>query len=154
MSISRFFETVIRDDSTSFVIWRNDRPDWLRDAVYEAHDVDPPNDWRYEMCSRIADAIDDDPDAALGDPCEAVRDWADVYTSDLFSWYADNVSRIAYADKVLDLGFTLREPITDTLRVGQQLCIEEMAAVMVRAVEEAYNDADTDVPFAEWVAAL
>lgn len=88
-------ESRTRSDGTRYVAFRDDAPDWVRDAVYAAHNVtgDPvlPDDWTFyvvrEAFGFIADIaqIDEDADEAGHEFADSV----DVYSSALRRWAQD-----------------------------------------------------------------
>lgn len=129
-----FFEKRYRDNGDGYVILTDDRPEWLHDAVREAHDDEFPDDWRYEMCRRICGAIDD---GYLNDE-DGVSEFADgavdIYNSARLHWLADDMGRVQYVDDARDEGFF--EGSADTMEqigMGQYICIERMARVMLDA---------------------
>jgi len=89
MKLSKFFTTGTRDNGETFTTLTDDRPEWLQDAIREAHVSDLPNDWIYAECSAACDAIDDE---SLTDE-DSIHEYADgrvdIYTKDLARWYAD-----------------------------------------------------------------
>lgn len=85
------FFTDQRADGSSFVRLPDNAPEWMRDAVREAHDGAMPHDWIYSACCNAAGALaelDDDDDAG-----DAAHEWADmqadVYRGRLASWLSD-----------------------------------------------------------------
>jgi hypothetical protein len=76
----------------------DNRPEWLHDAIREAHVSDLPNDWIYEECQAACDAID------AGDlkDDDAIHEYADgrvdIYTRARFDWAAQFCLSDTYAD--------------------------------------------------------
>jgi hypothetical protein len=58
MNLARWFEKRTRADGDVFVTTKDDAPEWLRDAVREAHQDDPPNDWTYGEAQAACEALD------------------------------------------------------------------------------------------------
>lgn len=125
---ARFLETVPRADGSSYVRLNDDCPQWLRDAVYEAHDEELPNDWRYETCQAIVSALDSADDDF--NPMMLADELADVYTSDLLDWYRGNISRMGYADEMINDCPTSLDYASELLRWGQRFAIEQMVEVL------------------------
>tara|TARA_R100000479_G_C6273074_1_gene160240 strand:- start:40 stop:522 length:483 start_codon:yes stop_codon:yes gene_type:complete len=106
--------------------------DDLATWVGELHDGELPNDWRYETIVSILDALmdieglvdyEDHHDLAMG----ISDNLTDIYNADLFQWYADIPSRVAYIDDAQSEG--LIDTNTDTiarLTIGQNECIRSM----------------------------
>lgn len=133
----KFFEVRERASGESFVTLTDDAPDWLRDAVYEAHDDEMPNDWRYQVCADIFESLDLEPE---GDAFELADVLADVYTGDLFSWYGDHLARQGYADVVMERGGL--STVFEVLRQGQVEAIAGMVEVLQAAVRDNQPDDD------------
>jgi hypothetical protein len=135
-TLADYFETRTRDDGTRFVTLTDDRPDWLQDAVMEAHDDELPNDWRFETCAAIAEWLDglldlDDADDMVSEFADAQ---VDVYTSDRLRWVAGHLGRVDYCDEAAsEYGSGARDGIVDRIGQGQYLCIERMASLMLNA---------------------
>ena len=75
-----------------FTTLADDRPDWLQEAVREAHQGTLPSDWIYAECKAAAEAFDE----GVFDDCEdddSVHEYVDgrvdVYTQALYRWAAD-----------------------------------------------------------------
>jgi uncharacterized protein YhjY with autotransporter beta-barrel domain len=133
-----YFETRQRDDGTSYVTLTDDRPEWLQEAVYEAHDDEAPNDWRYEHCHYIARLIDD------GDtePAEIAESLTDDDTYSLLQWLSGHIARYTYSDTYAEEnGFDPDATLMDRIRLGQYECLFQMAGILVDAAEE---NSDTD----------
>lgn len=79
--------------SESFVTLAASRPEWLLEAVREAHQGDLPNDWVYAECKAAVEAFDVGDLTDEEDPDDDVHAYADaqvdVYTKNLFQWAAD-----------------------------------------------------------------
>ena len=86
------FITKTRENGKTFVTLADDRPDWLQEAVREAHQGTLPSDWIYAECKAAAEAFDE----GVLDNCEdddSVHEYVDgrvdVYTQALYQWAAD-----------------------------------------------------------------
>lgn len=134
MNVAFFFE---RNPRGTWSL-REDRPDWLYDAVQAAHHGMRSNDWIYETCldACIAfDAGDLDGDS-MHDYCDGS---VDVYTSRLWQWATDMRGTDLFAEaeeRAKDMGDLPRD--TDKLFALLQYCAIEIvvATVMLEAIEE------------------
>lgn len=128
------FETRERgDDGDTFVTLRDDAPDWLVDAVREAHGDEMPNDWRYEISARIFDALTDDPTA---DRHELADGLVDIYTGARLAWLAADIGRAGLVDEACDeLGIDLGG-IVDQVGAGQYVVISQMVDIIADAIDE------------------
>lgn len=135
------FTTKTRDDGTTFVTLTDTAPEWLQTAVYDAHDGEMPNDWRYETCSRIWDAFtvegidpaDDDQRFELADSL------VDIYTFDLTTWLASHNDRQFYVDEARRAYGSEDQGVVWDIKAGQHYCISEMVGIMADAIVTAYD---------------
>lgn len=94
---STYFVWRKRDNGEDFVSLADGRPDWLQDAVREAHGDMLPDDRIYRLCSEA---------------CEAIGDWAgeedgniwaesqvNAYTADRLRWALSHLDRLALAEE-------------------------------------------------------
>lgn len=139
MKLSGFFETRERVDGTKFVTLKDEHPEWLKDAVYEAHDDTLSDDWVYEECRAACDAIDE---GSLKDE-DGLHEHADarvdVYTKARFKWAADFCLTRLYAiaeEEVADLAPGAEVPISDRIGVIQYCAIRTIASKMLEAAKE------------------
>lgn len=135
---SQHFERRTRDNGETFTTLTDDAPEWLRDAILEAHDDELPNDWRYETCESIVGALEDG-----AEPEEIADSLVDVYTGPLFQWLADYIGRGAYCDEALESGLaggTSGDGLEAIVRAGQYLAIETMARGLAEAIAEHQDD--------------
>ena len=97
---------------TGKVLLADNAPDWLYDAIREAHNGKLPNDVSYEMIKVAMLLVQDNPnDEALD---EAVFNSAPVYTSQLVRYLSSHLDRFHAVDEELRDGSanTLTEAIT------------------------------------------
>lgn len=141
-NLMHYFETRTSHQGEKFTTLKDDAPEWLRDAVREAHDNEFPNDWRYEMCLGIAEAI------AMCDEIneDTVYDLnldslVDVYTSDLTRWLADDVNRLSLVDEVRESwGYDDSVSTFNILQGAQLYAMEGMARIIVAAMLESEDE--------------
>ncbi len=135
MKLSDFFVRNTRDDGSKFVSLADNRPDWLYDAVYEAHQGDPPCDWIYAECEAAACAIDDGALSDEDDLHEHADSQVDIYTKQLFSWQADMclTSTYSYAEeRASELGTDTSDMIK-AVQTLQYCAIETIANTILQA---------------------
>lgn len=127
----------------SFVSLRDSAPQWLRDACYEAHFSDLPNDWIYDQIHDACRGIDDGyltDDDSLHEYADSA---ADIYTSDLFAWAANlcQSSTFSYAEDALrDMGGSGDKDTAGRLGMIQYCAIEAIAATILHAYETARDE--------------
>ena len=125
------FEKAHRPDGEVYTRLREDAPEWLRDAVHEAHDDEIPNDWRYEKCAELWDAITDEGNAGM-EPYEFAEGLTDIYTSRLLDWLTPG--RLHYIDMVLNNEQV--KSFSTILSIAQADAIDRMAIILVDAYKE------------------
>lgn len=143
MELTSYFQRKTRDDGSTFVTLTDDAPEWLRDAVYAAHDGEMPNDWRYSMCESIVDALADygyptDDDA--GEWGEIADSHVEVYNHQLAQWLADNVEREQYVSAWHDDYGSQYDEIWSSLRGAQYVALSQMVAILADAITENMGD--------------
>jgi hypothetical protein len=137
-TLAAAFELRHRADGSPFYVLADGSPEWMLDAVREAHAGKLPNDWSYKLCAYIAQAA-----AGYDAPEDYDSEIADgvvpSYTSELIDWMASHADRRELADEAIKSGaFT----IDDACRMGCETEASGIFWVLARAVE-AEGDADT-----------
>jgi hypothetical protein len=148
MKLGTFFKKLDRKPegcASRAVTLSDNRPDWLHDAIRDAHASDLPNDWIYEECEAACDAIDE---GSLTDE-DSIHEHADsrvdVYTQARYQWAAQFCVSTTYADaeaEALDVG-----PIHDTvthLGVVQYYACARIARTILEAYDEHKDDMDAE----------
>jgi hypothetical protein len=137
-TLAAAFELRHRADGSPFYVLADGSPEWMLDAVREAHAGKLPNDWSYRLAAYIAQAA-----AGYDAPEDYDSEIADgvvpVCTSELIEWMASHADRRELADEAISDG---AGSIDAACRQG---CYDEAMAVfwaLARAVE-AEGDADT-----------
>jgi hypothetical protein len=143
MKVSEWFVTGKRDNGDSFVSLKDGRPDWLQEAVHEAHGGNLPDDWIYAECEAACEAIDNgdlkDEDALH----EHADGRVDVYTKARFEWAAQFCLTDLYSTaegEAEEMGDT--SDVTEKLGLIQYHAIYHIAATMLQAVAEATDEED------------
>lgn len=132
VKFAEFFEVKTRDNGERYYCLTDAAPAWMADAVREAHDDEMPNDWRYQMCARIFEAIDN----GETEPYLIADSLVMVYTSDLLKWVRENLHRTGLVDDILsgDVGMVAPDSLSGLLMAAQAECIGLMADVILQAV--------------------
>lgn len=120
------------------MIWTltDDAPEWLTDAVREAHDGELPDDWRYETCRRICSELDERETFDVDESNEIADTVTDIYNADLLRWLGGYLTRAEYCDRAAAEYGAPSDCLFTQIRTGQYLCIEEMVRVLIEAVAE------------------
>lgn len=124
----------------SFFVLKDGSPEWMVEAVRSAHDDELPNDWRFEICSQIAEWITEndfeDADTASDESLDFASDAADHCTPDLMFWLKDVNGRHQYCDQFLeDNGKDSFDNFLSLVIAGQTLAIESMVSDIVNACQ-------------------
>ncbi len=148
-SVVGLFERRERSDGSEFVALCDGAPDWVRDAVYAAHDDEAPNDWRYAACFNVVCSFDEfavsPGERVPEDLRHTITDDVNcVYyrAADVLEWTAGNVTRTGYAsDWYEEMGgpdpvSVVRDPLLP-LRDGLYRCLRVMVDVWADAFEDA-----------------
>lgn len=127
--LSSRFENKKRENGDVFIVLEGPE-DQIREsaslALRIAHSEELPNDWRYEVCSLACDAISEAQEGEdLSEIIDEVAENATtVYNSQLFSWYAENSTRLSYAEEARE-EFGPSEELLGDLHLGQYLAARE-----------------------------
>jgi hypothetical protein len=101
---TKMFCSATRTDGSVYWLLTGDAPEWLRDAVYQAHDGERPNDWRFETCADIWNILQEalHYGTDLDEVCAQAADrLTPVYTSEQLAWFQDDTSRVNWIDEAL-----------------------------------------------------
>lgn len=146
-SLAHHFVIANRADGKPYAYLADDCPDWLREAVRDAHDGESPNDWRYWVARRIVDDLTgvDAPDADFLDDHSEVYQVADriadaetTYTRDVLEWAAENLSRTGYYEDWLnEHGMEPAHTPVEGLRIAMFHAIYGMVTTIADAIVTA-----------------
>lgn len=149
MKLGGFFKKLDRKPdgcASRAVTLTDDRPEWLQDAIREAHVSDLPRDWIYQECEAACDAIDD---GSLSDE-DSIHEYADgrvdTYTKDRYEWAADMCLTDTFAAAESDLEDMGGGSVDTADRMGQlQYCAAaRIARIMLEAWREHEDDEDSE----------
>lgn len=131
-----------RRDGSKFVRLVDGRPDWMRDAVREAHGDAGPNDWHYNACRDIAvylaeaemEDTDCEPwDDALHCACDSLTD---VYTSNLLKWLAEAPGALYACDEAAEDAIVAADTDMESrIRTGQYFWLRAIGRALCTACE-------------------
>jgi hypothetical protein len=146
MKIGDFFQKSTRDDGSTYVTLTDNRPDWLYDAVYEAHQSDLPNDWIYSECWAAACAIDDGALSDDDDLHEHADSQVDIYTNAVFRWQADMClsSTYSYAEERANELGTDTSDMVKAVQTIQYCAIETIASTILQAWRNHEEESSDD----------
>lgn len=146
IKLGSFFVTRKRDNGETFVALTDDRPEWLLDAVHEAHGSDLPNDWIYRECEATCDAIDEGWLTDEDNVHEFANGRVDIYTRDLYQWAADMCLSDTYASAESEAGDILGDESDTIKRLSaiQYCAIQAIARAMLSAWEENRENDETE----------
>lgn len=140
---SAFFKRDTRNDGEAFVTLTDDHPEWLKDAIYEAHRETFPNDWIYEECFRAVEAFDAGELTDTDDAMSYTDARVDVYTRDLFQWAADFCLTDTWSEaeaEASDAG--LPDDMVQRLTCIQYAAIRHIAETMRDACAQASEESE------------
>ena len=140
MRIAGYFQLGRRANDTEYWYTMDLTPPWLYEAVMDAHDGEPPNDWRFETCFHIAQAIDEGDE----DAWEIADGLVDTYNSALLDWLSGHMQRASYVDQWHEEFDENFQGLFQSLRAGQLLCIENMAQTLIYALNDNKEDTDAE----------
>lgn len=138
MKLGQWFEMKSRELGESFVTLKDGHPEWLKDAIHEAHNTDLPNDWIYIECEKACRAIDDGSLKDNDDVHEHADLCVDIYTRDLYQWAADMCHTSTYSNARSEAD-EFAEPKNDPeelIKLIQFCAIRSIAARMLEAARE------------------
>lgn len=143
--LANAFEQQERNSGEKFYSLKHGSPQWMVDAIREAHGGIMPNDWIYEHCSRVADQmVDCDPEEWE----DSIGEWADglvdVYNADRTAWLASHLDFAAFVDDAVEeLGHS-GQGIFGDIGYGQYRCIEGIASELIRGVQAEADNSDDE----------
>ena len=143
--------TDTRSDGSSFIKTAPDYPEWIRDAIREAHDGELPNDARYSLISDAANSISDQCFASADDARDSGYELSGnivpICTADLLAWFGGNMSRLDDCDAAREELGCNNPTILDLLSLGYQHAVESVVFTLIQAIEDNYTaifNPDTD----------
>lgn len=101
-----------------------------------------PDDWTYQHCSLIANAIATDYPDATGasdiDECELCNPLVDIYNADLTRWLASHLDNLALCDEAQSEGLVPEDAdMCKRISVGQYVALTRICDALCVAIENA-----------------
>jgi|TARA_Y100000310_G_C20597990_1_gene771504 hypothetical protein len=128
----KHLETKVREhDGTSYVSFKDSRPQWLFDAIYSAHGDMLPDDFVFRFCQDGLQYI------AEGNHEETPE--SDIYTTDLTLWLASHNERVFYLSEALTEFGDMKDGF-QALQYAQYIerreCMDSMRGAVEAQIEE------------------
>lgn len=145
------FKESTRSDGSKHLILSAGSPDWMTEAVREAHDEELPNDSRYQLIRDCLQALSDDGVESLEEALEASyelsKDLVPVFTGELLQWFSQMPRRLGDCDEALNRERVSELTSYEILSQGFRLAAEEVISSLADSLEDAADsllDPDTD----------
>lgn len=126
-----FLDSKQRDNGEWFVFMRDNRPQALHDAMYEAHGDKLPSDWIFttfaDLLQKISEYNHETLDDLENDRSEIVDSCTDIYTHDLTGWLHNDNSNLSYLeDAMSERTFVKEDGAWQVLAYAQYIAIDEI----------------------------
>jgi hypothetical protein len=149
-AFARHFVTHTRGAADiTYVTLTEGAPDWLKEAVREAHQGTLPSDWIYAECQAATIAFDEGTlDDSEDDDCvhEHTDSRIDTATKDLYQWAADFCLTDTFAaaeEEATDMGMLEEKETVKRIMSVQYAAIRHVTDVMrqacIKAVKESHS---------------
>ena len=123
---------------------KDDHPDkdFIQSLVYELHDNELPNDWRYQIIyTLLLDFVDIESSDDVQDRIHELVDGAvDIYNADLLKWVQEDLSR-GYIESELTTG---KEGLFERITQAQYEVINQMAYKLLSFIEDNHEDEEEE----------
>ena len=123
---------------------KDDHPDkdFIQSLVYELHDNELPNDWRYQIIyTLLLDFVDIESSDDVQDRIHELVDGAvDIYNADLPKWVQEDLSR-GYIESELTTG---KEGLFERITQAQYEVINQMAYKLLSFIEDNQEDEEEE----------
>lgn len=144
---TEFLNAFTNDNPRKVWCLKDDAPEWMRDAIRDAHfDGRMPDDWIYEHARAIVSQLAD-LEAPDGDTQHEICDGlVDVYTSDLTAWLALHTGNVELCDEAQREGLTTEgATLVQRIQAAQYMALTYICGALVGAIESHAAEADQDV---------
>lgn len=135
-----------RADGSKFVRLRDGRPDWMLDAVREAHGGSAPHDWLYAACAEMAARLVEYGCATADDARDVCAEMAseacDTYNSDLLTWLATCPGAVDDTDEAVAQGYggDVSGNVIELIRCGQFYRYDTIGHTFINVAEHMASD--------------
>lgn len=143
---SEFAAAFSRDNPRKVWALADDAPEWMRNAIYDAHfDGRLPDDWIYEHARAIVsdlsgrESVDSDTEHEI---CDGL---VDVYTSALTSWLAAHNCNARLVDEAQAEGLVAEDAtLAQRIAAAQYLALTRIYGALVYAIEQQADERDLE----------
>lgn len=139
--LSRSFTTSTRADGSTYTHLTDDAPEWVKDAVREAHAEFLPEDTRYAMIAEVAAKLDDlvveglDIEDLNDSAYEGIDDLIPDYNWERLQWLASSILRPGYCDEAV-WEVAENATIIDRIAAGMAMEYREIWFLLLAALEK------------------
>lgn len=145
------FERSSREDGSTFWKLSSSSPEWMADAIREAHDGELPNDSRYELIRDCLQALSDDGVESQEEALEASHELSlnlmPTYIGELLEWFSEMPRRLGDCDKAVACDRVSELSVYELLSEGFRMAAEEVISSLADSLEDAADslfNPDTD----------
>lgn len=126
-----------RDTGEFFYALAKDAPEWMRDAVREAHMEAFPYDARYDLIVAIVESMQGYDVADMEDAISEIADYeVSPYTADRVRWLADHPSHMDATNSAREYGYCDGDtPLVDQIAAGQYYLAGQVARILWGAIQ-------------------
>lgn len=137
---SKFFT---KSNPRGVVAFTDDRPQWLWNAVYEAHRDMMPDDFVFATAraclEQLAESGDDE---VCG--MEFADQQVDVYNRDLLNWVGSHLERAAFVEEAISDGLCDGADFYKSLACGQYLEIQGIYNALRQSALDAFEESEAE----------
>ncbi|MDD2627802.1 MAG: hypothetical protein PHD20_02830 [Clostridia bacterium] len=135
-----YFTTGTRDNGNKYIKTTDNRPEWVHDMVFTAHDNGNilPDDWKYKFIEESLYYISEHEEVDFPEEMEA-----DIYTSDLTEWLHSRNDRIYYMSEVLEEYDHIKDGF-QLLQISQTKEKEEVYFSVLNSLQEIIDNQEND----------
>lgn len=135
------FERSSREDGSTFWKLSSSSPEWMTDAIREAHDGELPNDSRYELIRDCLQALSDDGVESQEEALEASHELSlnlmPTYTGELLQWFSEMPRRLGDCDDAVACDRVSELSVYELLSEGFRMAAEEVISSLADSLEDA-----------------
>jgi len=130
-----------RPDDTQFFCVADNAPEYVQDLAHHVHEGMMPDDYRYKFLTNIICTLADYDEQTLTDILTGDYDVYDIvgepdlYNASLLQWQASNLTRMGYADEVLQQGVE-PETLSSLLMQAQEKEMADIFGLALAWIEE------------------
>lgn len=148
---TEFYKAFTRENPRNVWSLKEGSPEWMRDAIREAHwDSRLPDDWIYESCRGLLSDMSDR-DSVDGDDMHEICDGhVDIYTSVLTAWLASHTYNLALCDEAVKEGLASEDSDMETrIKSAQYMALTYIFGALQSAIESEVESRDESMAEAD-----